>query len=232
MTIRLATSVLLLALSGGAQALQFRDAVDGQSILVQVSIKEPSRVVVEGQPIRAATADEDALAVHRDEKDPQGHVFVRPKDPSRHATLFISTDTGAYSLLLQPADIPAETIVLRDRARRAPPKLEQAASRVKAAKSLLLAMARDQLPPGFDLKEHGRQYALWKEVHFTLERAWQGASFVGERWNLANISTSRVTVVEQEFFKEGVVAVAVVAMNIDPGQATTVFIVRERKEDE
>ncbi|MDP2430837.1 MAG: type-F conjugative transfer system secretin TraK [Pseudomonadota bacterium] len=236
MKIRSAISPLLLALSafgyGQAHALQVRDVVDGQSVLVQVSAKEPSRIVVEGQPIRAATADEESLIIHREDKDPQGHIFVRPVDPRRHATLFVSTDTGAYSLLLQPADIPAETVVIRDRSRRAPPKLEQAASRIKAAKSLILTIARDETPSDMDVREHGQDYALWREARFTLDRSWLGQAYIGERWRLSNVSPVRMSVLEQEFYKDGVVAIAVEHHNIEPGQATNVFVVREKKADE
>lgn len=232
MAIRLVISLLLFVGNSTSFALQTRDVVDGQTVLVQVSAKEPSRVVVAGQPIRAATAAEDLLTIHRDEKDPQGHVYVKPNDPARHATLFLSTDTGAYSLLLQPADIPAETIVLRDKSQRATPKLEQSATRIRAAKSLMLAMSRGAMPDGMEVREVGQDYALWREARFTLIRVWMGQSFVGERWNLANLSADRMTVLEQEFFRDGVVAVAVPQLHIEPGQGVAVFVVRERKDDE
>lgn len=227
--------VLALALEGWAVpslALQELEAVEGRSILVKVSAKEPSRLSVEGQPIRAATADEAAVTIHRDEKDPQGHIFVRPKDPSRHVTVFISTDKGAYSLLLKPEDIPAETIVLRDRSRRDPPKVEQAGSRARAIKGLILTMARDETPSDLEVREVGKEYALWQEVQFSLLRSYLGQAFVGELWRLANVSTARVSLLEQELYRDGVVAVAMDHMNLEPGQATNVYLVRERRGDE
>ncbi len=236
MTTRSAINLLALSLfacmHGPAIARQVFNVEDGVTVLAKISVKEPSRITVEGQFIRASTVDEESVIIHRDDKDPQGHIFVKAKDPKRHATIFLSTDTAAYAVLLQPADIPAETIILRDRSRRDPPKLEMAASRIKAAKSLILSMARDDAAD-MEVVDHRRmEFALWQEARLTLDRSWLGQALIGERWHLTNVSPVRMTVLEQELFKPGIVAVAIEAQNIDPGQVSNIYVVRERGANE
>lgn len=144
--LRLGWVVLLPLLAPGwAAALQVIEARDGVAVEAIVSIKEPTRIRIEGAPIvdvfgnihlsscgSGATtstttptpgaplvnpAGEVVVECDRD----KGEIYVRPLHASgdgsggKPVNLFISSAHATYTLLLRRADTPADTIVIRDR---------------------------------------------------------------------------------------------------------------------
>ena len=59
-----------------------------------------------------------------------------------------------------------------------------------------------------------------------------GQGVVGEKYQLANIGTSALDVAENSLFKAGVMAVSVEQASLRPGEATNLFVIRERKSDD
>ena len=139
-----ATALLvLIALPHPAQALQVLDARDGVAIEAILSIKEPTRIRIDGAPITdvfgnihssncaagtpAASpvgivgptsnpAGEFVLECDRD----KGEIYIRPVgDSVKPVNLFISSAQATYTLVLRRSDTPADTIVIRDRSQRA-----------------------------------------------------------------------------------------------------------------
>ena len=137
------TLILCAALSQPADALQVLDARDGVAIEAILSIKEPTRIRIEGAPITdvfgnihssscgagnaAATpagivtpaanpGGEIVLECDRD----KGEIYIRPVgDSPKPVNLFISSAHATYTLVLRKADTPADTIVIRDPGQRA-----------------------------------------------------------------------------------------------------------------
>ena len=125
-----------------AHALQVLDARDGVAIEAILSIKEPTRIRIEGAPITdvfgnihssscgagnaAATpagivtpvanpGGEIVLECDRD----KGEIYIRPVGPStderaKPVNLFVSSAQATYTLVLRRSDTPADTIVIRD----------------------------------------------------------------------------------------------------------------------
>ena len=145
---------LLIALSsGGAWALQALDASDGATLQGVISLKEPTRVRVEGAaitgvvgnvysthncdgggagstaalvgttalPVPAAPSGASVVSAQGEvamecDRD-KGEVYLKPMGASsKPINLFVSTSRATYTLLLQRADRPADTIVIRDKA--------------------------------------------------------------------------------------------------------------------
>lgn len=128
-----------------SQALQVVEARDGVAVEAILSIKEPTRIRIEGAPIvdvfgnihssqcgsgaapaGGATitgtpvnpAGEVVLECDRD----KGEIYVRsvagsgdPSGSGKPVNLFISSAHATYTLVLRRADTPADTIVIRDR---------------------------------------------------------------------------------------------------------------------
>ena len=143
-----ALCVPLLFCSSPSHALQTLDARDGVSLEAIVSIKEPTRIRVEGSAITnvfgniyssncsgaasaaASTSGTGAGASSAAAVNPQGEVvlecdpdkgeiYLRPVGNSpKPINLFVSTANATYTLILRRADTPADTIVLRDRSAR------------------------------------------------------------------------------------------------------------------
>jgi conjugal transfer pilus assembly protein TraK len=148
----LATTAALLLASISANALQLVEARDGVSVEAIVSIKEATRIRIDGAPITdvfgniyssncgvtpsaAAGAGpmvpatpavnpggEIVLECDRD----KGEIYVRPVgDSAKPINLFVSSASATYTLLLRRSDTPADTIVIRD---KTPRQLNTAAS--------------------------------------------------------------------------------------------------------
>ncbi len=127
-----------------AIALQLVEARDGVSAEALVSIKEPTRIRVDGAPITdvfgnihsstcgigaspsspapgMATPGPSSMPVNpagelvlECDRD-KGEIYIRPVGGSdKPINLFISTAQATYTLLLHRSDTPADTIVIRD----------------------------------------------------------------------------------------------------------------------
>ena len=145
---------LLLAVATTATpalALQTVEARDGVAVEAILSIKEATRIRIDGAPITdvfgniyssncgAATpsltspstgiatppvnpAGEIVLECDRE----KGEIYVRPVgDSSKPVNLFVSSAQATYTLLLRRSDTPADTIVIRD---KTPPAVQASAN--------------------------------------------------------------------------------------------------------
>jgi conjugal transfer pilus assembly protein TraK len=222
---------LACAAPQGARALQIVDAIEGQSVLAKISARELTRITIDRARVRAVTGLEGQLLLEKD--DHTGAVFVRPTDTTRPVNVFVTADSGrTYALVLQPVDMPADTIVLRDRTQRPagePSALERSASHEKLVKSLVVALATGELLPDLELREVGREVALWGEAHFLHERSVLGRRVVGDRYRLTNVGSAPMRIAEAELFKPGVLGIAVESLDLAPGESTAVYVVRERE---
>jgi conjugal transfer pilus assembly protein TraK len=272
LTARLIALMTALA-SGPVSALQVVEARDGVSVEALVSIKEPTRIRIDGAPITdvfgniyssncasasAATPLTSSLAtgtplptpsnqnsplinptgelVLECDKD-KGEVYIRPVGKStKPINLFVSNSQATYTLLLHRSDTPADTIVIRDPSARQlkPDNTTQSpsgpsANHIRAMKALLVAMASDRVPPDVRIEEVNRLVPLWQEAKLSLMRRYEGRGLVGEKYLLQNISPSLMVLAEQEFDREGaqVMGVAIENHNLQPGETTNVFVIRQ-----
>ena len=59
-----------------------------------------------------------------------------------------------------------------------------------------------------------------------------GAHVVAEKYRLANTGAAALTLHEPDLHKRGVMAVSVERASLQPGEATPVFVIRERRSDD
>ena len=221
----------LLSASAPAWALQVLEGANGQSLAAKISQKEVTRVMVDGSRIKRVTGNPGEFWLEKDED--KGQIYLRPVSESnaKPINLFVSTESDTFMLLLQPVDVPAETIVIKALpGARESSRIERSTPHVRAVKNLLLAMAGDTLPRTMEIRELARDVALWKGTRFTLSRAYLGHTFVGEKYLLTNLGSTAMTLTEQELYKPGVMAIAVENARLNPSQSTNVFVVRARTE--
>ena len=222
---------LLLALSSSVPALQILDAKDGETVFGKISQKEVTRISFERGRIRKVTGNAGEFVLEKDEE--KGQIFIRPATPdsTKPINLFVTSERSTVALLLQPVDTPSDTLVIREA--RDPlgsiSRVEASGRHVRTIKNLLLTMAGDALPDDMEVKEPGQEMALWPGIRLTLQRAWLGAGIVGEKYQLANIGTIDVTLIERDLFKPGVMAVTLEHSTLRPGEATNLFVIRERR---
>lgn len=250
---------LTLAISAApVLALQTVEARDGVSVEASIALKEATRIKVDGERITEVFGNiyssncGGVAAVNRDAGQPfaainptgeivlecdkdKGEIYVKPVSAGgKPVNLFISTARSTYTLVLKRVDMPADTIVLKDRALQAAARLERvdgtSPSHVRALKQMLTAMASDRVGVDVRVEEVNRPVQLWAESRFTLLRVYEGRDLIGEKYLLTNISNEPMVLAEQEFDREqgGVVGVSIESHNLRPGESTNVFVLRQR----
>lgn len=146
-------AVLAIACAGSlttlpAQALQVIETSDGASVEAILSIREPTRIRIEGASITdvfgnihssqcgmaaalPATPGMTPASTGSSPINPageialtcdrdKGEIYVRPVgDSAKPINLFVASANATYTLLLRRSDTPADTIVIRDRAPKA-----------------------------------------------------------------------------------------------------------------
>ena len=133
--------------------------------------------------------------------------------------------------MLKVADVPAETLVIRDRSRaRAEGKAFIAdESRNSAIRRVLLALERDTEPEDMTARDSMEIIPLWSEARFVLVRTLEGA-LIGEKYQLTNVSSSKMVIDERELYRAGVLGVMIDSLELAPGEATNVMVVREGRD--
>lgn len=234
------TTMKLLLLSLGmafavpsAHALQVMDGVEGKTLFVKVSLRDLNRISIEGGKVRLIkAADDSKLTGSADAATGQALIQPLVKDPFG---VFVFSQSGkTYTLVLQPQDIPGETIVIKEAAAPVaaaskPGEIERAASFQQAIKKMIQSLAGESAVDGLEVKKTWEEIRLWKGSRFALEKVLTGNTLVGEQYRLFNISDASMRVAEQEFYKKGVLAVSVRDLTVEPGRSTQVFVVKRNE---
>ena len=230
----LAASLLLFSgLTPPAWALQVLPVRDGETTFARVAAEDLTRIALSEGRIQSWHTLKGRLAIEKNART--GQIYVRPLDRGEPASLFLTADSGAtYALTLQPVDMPAESLILKDSARRAakPSVAEQADPRQRLVKELALMMAADRLPPDMEVRERGESLRLWQGSRFVHLRSWLGAAVVADLFQLTNTGNAELRVAEAELFRAGVLAVGMENHALNPGETTRVFVIRQREGDE
>ena len=250
-----------VALVGAATAAEFVDARDGDTALAKMSVKDQTRIKLEKGRIIDVIGDvysreknpAGRIVVIPDEED--GEIYVRPVDASpRPVKVDLRTDRGKFSLLLQPVDIPGDTVIVRPRGpaiskgaaagalqvsdgglsanppysqtRGAP--LPRSANHVRALKSMTLAMASTEVPADVEVRQVNQFVTLWREARFVQLATYLSRDLVGESYELTNVSAGDMVIDERELYRDGVQSVSVQVHQLRPGSKTAVWIVRAR----
>jgi conjugal transfer pilus assembly protein TraK len=239
----LAATAVGLVLAGSAYALQTVDVRDGPSVTAKMSLTEQTRIKIDRGRILDVLGDiydpqRNSAGRFVLEKDDQaGEIFIRLLDPSllRPVNLFVKGERGTFGLVLQPVDMPLETIVLRDRGESlavaqgvSDTPFPKNTSHVRAIKAMWLTMAGDTVPRDVQVRAMNREVTLWKEARFVLDRVYVANTMVGELYTLTNVSQQPMVLAEQELYRDGVLGVAIQEHQLRPGQATAVYVVRAR----
>jgi len=199
-------------------------------VLARISQKELTRIAFERSRIRKVTGNAGEFVLEKDED--KGQIFIRPASPesTKPINVFVTSERSTVALLLQPVDTPSDTLMIREAGESAAStaRVGRSPQHVRTIKNLLLAMAGDALPDDMVVREAGQELSLWPGVRLTLQRAWLGGAIVGEKYHLANSGSTPLTLTESDLYKPGVMAVSLEHAHLLPGDATNLFVIRER----
>lgn len=225
-------AVLVLALTAiPATAMQVVQVRDGDNVNVKVSEHEITRLKVQNARIEKIRMREGQIAIEPDPQHNEAYIRVLPHayGAARAVSAFLTLDTGAtVMLLLEPSDIPATTVVIKTEPAHG--IVGDAATKEdyrSALKIKMLAVANDE-PGSARVEEIGLREALWKNTLFVLDRRFVWDSVVGEVYSLTNTSDQPIVMLEREFYRPGVLAVAMDRVNLAKDETTRVYVLRRR----
>lgn len=252
----------LAACAAPALALQTKNVRDGVAVEAVVSMSEPTRIRAEGAKIvdvvgriyssTCAPKSSDPVKTESPAVNPlgefvltcdlaKGEIYISPVPnalpvkgkQNKPINIFVSTDKATYTLLLRPADVPADTIVLVDKSAKISaaadrPRAGKSATHVRSLKEMLLVMAGARSADDISAESVNQERQLWNEARFVQTHQYTGRGLVGESYELTNVSALPMVLAEQEFDREGsgVLAVAIERMNLLPGERTAVYVIR------
>lgn len=222
-----------------AQAIVYLPANEAAALGAEVSSKEMSRLSIEGGRVVNVRFLDGELDLQKD--DEAGQVYIRPTSPKKKINIFVTGDSGkTYLVVLTPMTKAADSIVIQERAAalqqlnqfqqepmsRQQPYLTQSDSYVRAIKAFMIGIANQNTSAlDIEAKSAYQEVPLWNEVLFVRTKTYSSADLSGEAFQLTNVSRNAMTVQEAEFFKRGVLAVAIRKHNLMPGESTDVFVV-------
>ena len=231
----LKTAVLMAAVTAfSAHALQTIDVSDGSSKQVKISFKEMTRLSLKDGKIINLDFIDGELDVKKNADD--GDYIFLP-NVNKPINVFAKTSTGkTHALILQPTDIPLETVILvegksNDTTKRTSLNLSKADSLEDAVRKFMTSMARGESPFQYEVRDINSDVNLWEEAKFVFLKKYTGPDFIGEHYRLTNISKKQMRLAEQELYRNTVQAVAIEQQVLNPGETTNVFIVRMDNED-
>ena len=224
----LAALFFLFLCNQDTYALDTVTLTEGQSLFVDLSERNLNLIRFPSPGVRVYTSS-NILDVKVDE----GNVFVKFMEgqPPGPQELFFIAPSGVYSMILVPKGIPSQTIIVRIPKEDVSEALnwETSHSNIAGLKELIKAMYEERPPRGFSVKEVSEERSRWKEVKEVLRRIYAGATLQGELYELTNVSTEAVRLIENEFYEKGVLAVSVERHELKPGEKTELYIVKKTK---
>lgn len=214
---------VLLGASAQVFALQIVDTVEGHNAFVKVSEKETTLLRIEHAKITGMVFTDGELIVDKNEAN--GSAYIRPGIKGKPINLRVESSSGLlHNLILQVNDIPQEDVVLREPAKETT-ELPAGTSYTNQIKALIVGMA-DGETTRFNFQKKMVPIALWENTSFMLVATYKARMMVGEKYELTNTGKTQMRMVEQEFYRKGVVAVGIEKMILEPGEMTRVFVVR------
>lgn len=226
----LVLALLLGSASLAVHAGQYLEGSPDDGLTATVSRSEPNLIRIEGRKIRRIQGVEGEFQVNPD-KD-TGVVYLKPTSDKPLLSLFVADDVGRHwKLNLKVDDVPAETVIIRDRSRMRQEAKALAADEPRnvAIRRVLMALARDIEPEDMTARDTLEIVPLWNEARFVLVRTLDG-TLVGEKYHLTNVSKTRMVIDEREIYRRGVLAVMVESLELEPGEATQVMVVLEGRD--
>lgn len=223
-------ALLFLGSASTVIAGQYLEGSPDDGLTATISRGEPNLIRIEGRKIRRIQGVEGEFQVNPDKET--GVAYLKPVTDKPMISLFVADDAGRHwKLNLKIEDVPAETVVIRDRSRLRQEAMANGVDepRNTAIRRVLLALSRDAEPEDMVVRDRLEIVPLWNEARFVLVRTLEG-SLVGEKYQLTNVSKTRMVIDERELYRRGVLAVMIEALELEPGEATQVFVVLEGRD--
>lgn len=207
----------------GTQLIPHADKTHQQAF---ISAQEQNRLAIAGRRIASVIpSQKGVISVIKDEALGALYFTLSNAQQLGSITLFVSDDAGAtYKLILHPKSIPGEEIILQPSVTEPRSQATDHGSYQSRIKDLAALMAEVGSSHKVTINQ---EVKLWQESHFLLLSQYdEYPGLLGEKYRLTNISASSMELLEQEFYRTGVLAVAIEQHTLAPGESTHILIIR------
>lgn len=212
---------------------QIFQAKTGQTITVTISEKELTRIQVSGFSI-----DKGFTAASVKTKKYNGQLYILPSNIKSSFNLFITDTNGdSFNLLLTPSKnkagdsiviIPDKASIIRGNSAKNINKTSTPYERsiINLVQVMYLGMTEND-GIGYQVVENNVDVPIWKKMKVTLLRTYSDQTLNGYIFDVTNNGSDPVLLDESEFYKSGVLGVAIDSPSLSVGQSTKVFVVQE-----
>jgi len=214
--------LLLFSFSFNVNAFQIKTATEGVLLDFDISAQELTHIMIENDRIIGIKSAVDGLSIDREEE--RGHVFIRVNGIPNPIQAFILTEAGnTIGVRLTPQDIPAETIKIK-------PYREVALLSVSDEQETMLTLI-ERLYHQVDLENESSDTVEPLVVLGIKAEAiaqLQDDNWVAFKYLFENTHDNALDLLESDFARPNVQAVAIEKKSLQPGEITTVYIVKRR----
>ncbi|WP_299945718.1 type-F conjugative transfer system secretin TraK [uncultured Microbulbifer sp.] len=224
--------IVLLGWSVMGAAQQRYPVKDGETVLVTVSRYEMNRMTAEGENrLEGAVVIKGEYEVLNNKELNEG-LFIKPKN-DKPFSFFLEDNMGnTFTVVAEPKNVPSQTIIFQGKAKpiaanerarfRGDPHLQRIADLNKA-------MSNRTPLKGYNRYDHdAKRDKVWPDTELRLVMTYESAMYLGEIFELRNISSNTITYREEDFmnFGNGVLAVGLEHLTVPTNRRTFVFVTR------
>jgi conjugal transfer pilus assembly protein TraK len=226
--IKIFLTVLILLLpitSFGAQRVPVKDGVAAK---ITISANGLNHIAVEDDRIIAVKGSPSQFQLDKDEV--LGHIYIQAEQNNNEPIqLFVSTEKQhTLSLLLVPGDVPAGSIMLTlEKEKKIAAVWEQSQPYEAVVTSLIKAMHNRESLEGYSVEEVNIKSRASNGLDIQHLRSYRGQSLRGEILQVSNNKKILIEIIENDFYKSGIRAVAISNKSISPNGKTIGYLVRE-----
>jgi len=220
------TLVLILpTISQGAERIRVKDEFE---TTVKISTSGLTHINVEGDRIVAVKASNTQFQLDKDEV--LGHIYLQPEPNNNEPIqLFISTEKQhMLPLLLIPSDVkPSSITLILEEVHKVAALWEQSQPYEIVITNLIKAMHNQDVLEGYSVEAFNLKNKRSKGLEVLHLKSYKGKSLRGEILEVTNPKKTPIEIVENDFYKPGIRAVAISNKVIAPNSKTRVYLVRE-----
>lgn len=226
--------IMFLTFSSASISAQKYDNVeDGDDIKIIISKQDVSRLAVSGKGrLKKIWSPEGFLELEADKAN--GEAFFKAVESAPGTFSFFARDNygNTYTIIATQKNVPSQTIILSPKSKK---EQEVVHNKFKMLPEKILindlfkSMFNNKSKDGFNVYEENLDVDIWKETKIKLVKRYVGASYIGEIYEITNISDKELEFHESEFFGfgENVRAAGLENLKIAPMLKTRLFVVRK-----
>lgn len=158
------------------------------------------------------------------------NVFVKliEKIPTELFVMLNDPDETTVNIILNPKDIPAQTIEFTDKATELKKIYEEEKSipYENAIRNIILAISNTGKVKGYSVLEGDNETVRTKELELTKVRTYQGYKYSAEVWKVKNIADRALYLEEPFFYMIGMKAISIENHNLAKNEETLLYVVR------